>query len=223
MAPRISVVISQFERRQGQRADFEEQLITRLLFENGLDATLIADLKSIATDTTDHLCLEGIKGDFVLATWESPQYVAEHLARLKIGGFSIVPMDGSPSLPSPDGSHGKRVYYLDLKSENQLDRVISQIKKLVESKNTAVYNIGGISLLSKPIAPQAGDVTAKNLPEVAILGNIQRTESKPTPVNTPGSNIPGSSMPAHSPLEAQDDDEFPQLDQLLDDLDSFKL
>ena len=58
MAVRIPVVISQHERRSGSVADYEEQLVTRLIFENGLDATLIADLNSIAIDTTDHLCIE---------------------------------------------------------------------------------------------------------------------------------------------------------------------
>lgn len=222
MAPRISVVISQFERRQGQRADFEEQLITRLLFENGLDATLIADLKSIALDTTDHLCLEGIKGDFVLATWESPEYVADHLGRLKIGGFAIVPMDGSPQLASPTGLPGKRVYYLNLNADNQLDRVINQIKKLVESKNTAVYNIGGISLLGKPSGGAAPEASPKKEPDLAILGNIQRTDSTQESLSSQVPSTPAQRSYEAS-IDADDDDEFPQLDQLLDDLDSFKL
>lgn len=84
MAPRLSIVISQAPSNNASVAEIEQQIVTQLMFEPGLDATLIGHLSSIATGTTDHLCLEGIRGDFALLGWQTAQEAYQQLARLGI-------------------------------------------------------------------------------------------------------------------------------------------
>lgn len=84
MAPRLSIVISQAPSNNASVAEIEQQIVTQLMFEPGLDAMLIGHLGSIATGTTDHLCLEGIRGDFALLGWQPAQEAYQQLARLGI-------------------------------------------------------------------------------------------------------------------------------------------
>jgi hypothetical protein len=84
MAPRLSIVISQAPSNNANIAELEQQIVTKLMFEPGLDAMLIGHLSSIATGTTDHLCLEGIRGDFALLGWQPAQEAYQQLARLGI-------------------------------------------------------------------------------------------------------------------------------------------
>ncbi|MEY4568327.1 MAG: hypothetical protein RLY14_3297 [Planctomycetota bacterium] len=84
MAPRLSIVISQAPSNNANVAEIEQQIVTKLMFEPGLDAMLIGHLNAIAVSTTDHLCLEGIRGDFALLGWQPAQEAYEQLARLGI-------------------------------------------------------------------------------------------------------------------------------------------
>jgi len=82
MAPRLSIVISQAPSHDAAIADIEQSIVTALMFEPGMDPMLIGHIESIQMGTTDHLCLEGIRGDFVLLGWLPIQSAYDHLARL---------------------------------------------------------------------------------------------------------------------------------------------
>lgn len=84
MAPRLSIVISQAPSNNANVAEIEQQIVTKLMFEPGLDAMLIGHLSTIAVGTTDHLCLEGIRGDFALLGWQPAQEAYQQLARLGV-------------------------------------------------------------------------------------------------------------------------------------------
>ncbi len=214
MANRIPVVISQHERRAGSIADYEEQLITRIVMESGLDATLIADLKSIELDTTDHLCIEGLKGDFALATWESAPYVCSHLHRLGIPLLEIIPVDGSQKTQS--GNAGlqppKKIFLIALATSNSIDSTIKTLKDLLLSRSTPVFSIGGLTNRNMPdVAPHASTIDAKKLSPT--LTNIL---PKSIRVDTPKQIV--STL---SPLDGNED--FPNIDQLMDELDRFEI
>ena len=201
MAIRIPVVISQHERRAGSIADYEEQLITHLVMENGLDATLIADLKSIEPDTTDHLCIEGLKGDFALATWESAPYVCNHLHRLGIPTLEIIPVDGSQKSHSGDLTRpAKKIFMISLATNIPIDATIKLLKDLLVSRSTPVFSIGAPIQRSHPttITP----VPAMNVP--------------PTSTRIDAA-VPGSSKVSSADMD------FPNIDQLMDELDQFQI
>jgi hypothetical protein len=242
MAIRIPVVISQHERRSGAVADYEEQLITRLIFENGLDATLIADLKAIGLDTTDHLCIEGLKGDFALATWESMEYVCQHLHRLGMPSLELLPVDGSQrvvSVQDPSVSP-KKVFYVALTVATPIDSTIKTLRALREARQTPVFSIG---LQSPKGSASRSEPAVHSI--AAVSKPMSNTSESSHPVsqepigNTPASGTSDKSVAANaspalakpaakdsvSPLHvlALDDDDFPHIDQLMDDLDRFEI
>jgi hypothetical protein len=207
MAIRIPVVISQHERRAGSIADYEEQLITRIVMESGLDATLIADLKAIELDTTDHLCIEGLKGDFALATWESTQYVCEHLHRLGVPSLEIIPVDGSPKSHSGVvGAPAKKIFLISLATNVSIDNTIKTLKDLLQSRSTPVFSIGA------PIH-RARTETAKSLPaeERPVVHSILR------PIEN------AKRVDESAAVASAETDDFPELDLLMDELDHFNL
>ena len=215
MAVRIPVVVSQCERRSGSMADYEEQLITKLIFENGLDATLVADLKSIAIDTTDHLCIEGLKGDFAIATWESMAYVCEHLHRLGVDSLELLPVDGSPKMVSRrDGagpsSHPKTIFFVSLSTSTPIDKTIHTLRTLRESRSIPVFSLGGIrpKEVQKSIVPFADESI--------------RTEMAAAPAKTIQESTSHSELTKQN-TEESEDDLFPDIDQLMLDLDKFEL
>jgi hypothetical protein len=203
MAVRIPVVVSQHERRSGTFADYEEKLVTRLIFENGLDATLVSDLRSIAHDTTDHLCIEGLKGDFALATWESPEYVCQHLHRLGFPAIELLPVDGSPKRTSnQDGSRPKTIFLVSLSVSASIDQTIKILKELREARSTPVFSIGS---------------TPKRTPNVV-------SHVSPLPKNPQDSTVASESVSVPlAALVVHDQDDFPNIDQLMNDLDQFEL
>lgn len=207
MAVRIPVVISQHERRSGSVADYEEQLITRLIFENGLDATLIADLNSIAIDTTDHLCVEGLKGDFALASWSSAAYVCEHLHRLGMPSIEIVPVDGSPKMQSnQNGAIPKKIYFVSLATNVPIESTIRTLRDLREARSVPVFSIG--------LSPQEKKSSVGlPLPMVSLVSAL--------PVEPKKSSLSTSVLLNEEP--GVDDEEFPNIDQLMDDLDKFEI
>ena len=212
MANRIPVVISQHERRAGSIADYEEQLITRIVMESGLDATLIADLKSIELDTTDHLCIEGLKGDFALATWESVPYVCNHLHRLGIPQLEIIPVDGSPKMQSGDvqSQPPKRIFMIALATDISLDSTIKTLKDLLLSRSTPVFSLGGsVGSNKRNVAALPSIVDSKQLPPA--LTNITANSSRV--------DAPKQTVSALSTVDAN----FPNIDQLMDELDRFEI
>lgn len=84
MAERITVVISLAG--TASRRDFEEKMIADLLIQESVDLTLIEELSRLADDTTGLLCLEGIKGSFVLVTDISPTAAHDLLFESQIQG-----------------------------------------------------------------------------------------------------------------------------------------
>ncbi len=215
MAIRIPVVVSQHERRSGSVADYEEQLITSIVMENGLDATLIADLKSIELDNTDHLCIEGLKGDFALATWESTQYVCTHLHRLGIPSLEIIPVDGSPKTSSGDsGGLPKKIFLISLATNVPIDATIKTLKSLLHARSTPLFSIGAPihRAKSETLIPPGG------VSKISI-------DSNPNP---PAINEVANSIRADKPIaplqsKSIEDADFSNIDQLMDELDQFQL
>lgn len=161
MAVRLPVVLCQHPRRSGAHSEHEETWITRLLFEERLDATLIADLGTIPHDSTDQLCLEGFKGGFLLLSWQSAESVAEHLQRLGIAPIDLIPVGGGPKIaiamePSQSESppslallretpSSKRVYYMHLDLQRSIDAGVRELKGLLSSLSTPVFQLQSLA------------------------------------------------------------------------------
>jgi hypothetical protein len=235
MAVRIPVVVSQSERRAGAMADYEEQLVTRLIFENGLDATLIADLKSIALDTTDHLCVEGLKGDFALACWESASIACEQLHRLGIPSLEILPMDGGPRYRSiRNAQPPKIVFFVSLTTSVSIESTIQTLRELRDARAIPVVSLGApksrgmVANETSPPLSIAKPLATANFEDVANSVRDRTSDEKPedkVAVDDSAAGVPNRARrAAGGEIGAVDDeDSFPNIDELMDDLDKFEL
>jgi hypothetical protein len=244
MAIRLPVVLAQNARRVAAYTDCEESWITSLLFEERLDATLVADLASIQPDSTDFLCLAGLKGDFVLVSWEDSSVVLRELLRLGFDSFDIVPVDGTAKVPSAKQTQTvKKIYLMGFHKGVPVSELVGQLKKLLESKATPVFQL--------QIAPKGTNTTSttssKALPVVSdFTSGIASRTSTPIRDSVSATNIISAvnesnqdsvtkSHFGNEPLSterlstavsaegnfAYEDDDFPHIDTLVDELDRF--
>lgn len=73
MAKRITVVVSQGQSAHPEKRTLEEGLVAALLMEGGIEVTVIPHLYDLTPGSTGMLCLEGIQGDLVVASWLFPR------------------------------------------------------------------------------------------------------------------------------------------------------
>jgi NAD-dependent dihydropyrimidine dehydrogenase PreA subunit len=86
MANRLTVVISQGQSANPAKRKLEEDLVGGLLFQQGVEVTVIPNLYDLAPDGTGMLCLHGITGDMVLCSWLFPRAAHWILERNRIHG-----------------------------------------------------------------------------------------------------------------------------------------
>lgn len=247
MAPRLSIVISQAPSHDASIADVEQAIVTSLMFEPGMDPMLIGHVEGIQLGTTDHLCLEGIRGDFVLLGWLPTQAAYDQLARLGIyARAGVLPpalksdthetaqfpvpkeisnSSSQVSLPA-DEQLKRRLYFVDLRSHALRDpKVILQgLKDLLQDRQikTVTLQIG-----TKP-TPKNNPVAS---PAIVPLTMPPQTPTTAAPAPASHKSMEPSPIPtraeAHSsvtPLANDDDDpQWQQLDKLLDDFDSLEI
>lgn len=214
MAIRLPVVLSQNAKRSPTCSECEEGWITSLLFEERLDATLISDLASIQPDSTDFLCLDGLKGDFVLVTWMAGEAVLPELLRLGFESFELVPVDGSPKLVSPNpGPSVKKIYLMSFAPGVAVSQSVGQLKQLLEAKATPVFQLQVATQVASNASRKPLPVT---LPVVSVNTNLA-----PSVPRTPLRESRGNDIPSKQEIAYDDMDEFPHIDSLVDELDRF--
>ena len=67
--PRLAFVLSQSSSQNPVKRKLEEDLVTALIFEPGIDVTVIPNLYDLPKDGTGWLALTGIGGHLVVASW----------------------------------------------------------------------------------------------------------------------------------------------------------
>jgi NAD-dependent dihydropyrimidine dehydrogenase PreA subunit len=83
---RLTVVVSQGQSANPAKRKLEEDLVAGLLFQQGVEVTVIPNLYDLAPDGTGMLCLQGITGDMVLCSWLFPRAAHWILDRNAIHG-----------------------------------------------------------------------------------------------------------------------------------------
>ena len=68
MSKRLSVVISQSPSKNPVKRKLEEDIVAALLFENGIDVTVVPNLYDIKPDSTSMLALNSISGNVVVCS-----------------------------------------------------------------------------------------------------------------------------------------------------------
>ncbi len=231
MAPRLTVIVSQSATRDGRSVDTEETLVALLMMTAGLDATLIGALETISADSTDFLCLSSFQHNFAFVSWLDEASVVTHWQRLGLAG--------SVSRPGGTNVHnGKpRIYYLQLGHATTVADVLLQLEQLQRERSVKTIDIQ----LALPLAPARQALPPSAYPKdgspslaaaAAIHPQAANTTTSATATGLPviqPAQAPSRQMPTLPPpaihasgqQSLDDDEEWEELDRLVDDLDAF--
>lgn len=183
MAKRIAVVLSQGQSQNPAKRQLEEETITALIMEPGLDVTVIPHLYDLHPDHTGMLALQGISGDMVIVAWLFERATRWTLDRHGIRGMSGMTLlrnqleddekddDEDPSEPTSDeasdSSPGdgklrvidsrpiprRRIFCLDWRASQRPEDFVQEMRRIAKELNTQVVSLGGLSSPSLPPAP----------------------------------------------------------------------
>ncbi|HUY31767.1 MAG TPA: ferredoxin family protein [Pirellulales bacterium] len=165
MAKNLTVVISQGQSANPAKRKLEEEIVAGLLFERGLEVTVIPHLYDLAPDGTGMLCLQGIAGDMVVLSWlysRAAHWTMDRNGiRGRVGTILLTPAadddddgddDDEEALDAEnDGDEARRVedsrpvpnrsiYCLDLRARDQAAAFIEEVRRI--QRESAVETVG---------------------------------------------------------------------------------
>lgn len=200
MAARLTVIVSQAASRDSTVSDLEETLVGELLMTDGMDANLIGPLDTMAADSTDCLCISGFRGSLAVLSWLDTAQLRTAWERLGLGGE--VRKFGEP----PTQSGVRSVVHFQMRPGVTVQELTGLMSKLQNDLSVKTVGIAGISLASPAAKPAAQPTHA---------------ESPKLPRIRPPEQVGAASRARDSrELRDADDEDFPELDQLVDDFDA---
>tara|TARA_B110000438_G_scaffold274750_1_gene295154 strand:+ start:151 stop:756 length:606 start_codon:yes stop_codon:yes gene_type:complete len=115
----MKLVLSQSYQNDPLRRDTEQELVSSLLMQDRIEVILVQDVAQLENESTDALCLQGIRGDMLVAAWHNTVDCTGHLRRLGIVGKFDGETVTAPVLPIalPSGQYDamqRRIAFLDL-------------------------------------------------------------------------------------------------------------
>src|SRR5690242_11852296 len=144
MPAKLTVVVSQGQSANPVKRKLEEDLVAGLLFERGIEVTVIPHLYDLAPDGTGMLCLQSIPGDMIVLSWLYPRAAHWTLDRNGIRGrVGSILLESETededdedeagedaeksrvvdSRPTPN----RTIYCLDLRARNEVAPFIAEI------------------------------------------------------------------------------------------------
>lgn len=158
MAKRLSVVVSQSQSQNPVKRKLEEDIVTALLFENGIDVTVIPDLYHLKPDGTAMLALQGVSGDMVVLSWMYERGARWILDRNQIRGQEgetlLVRDEDDEDEEFEEGAEEKprvietrdlpnrKIYCIDLRVSESTDEYVVEIRRIASEATTQVVELG---------------------------------------------------------------------------------
>ena len=111
--------------------------------KDGLEVSIIGDIANIEQDSTDALCLEGIRGDLFFISWYDDKHAPQHLESAGVIGTH----NGQPAaLPIASPGHydplQRTIQCLDLSQFSKpIDARRSILKTIEQRKRTAAESV----------------------------------------------------------------------------------
>ena len=174
MAKRLSVVLSQSPSKNPAKRKLEEDIVAGLLFEDGIDVTIVPNLYDIKPDSTGMLALKQINGNVVVVSWLFERAAHWVLDRNQINGHvgkvllqNDVDDDEEELEDSQDEADDKervidsreipnrKIYCLDLKTTNRADDFVNEVKRIHTENAVQVVGLGDI-INARPMNPSNG-------------------------------------------------------------------
>jgi Pyruvate/2-oxoacid:ferredoxin oxidoreductase delta subunit len=144
---RLTVVLSQAQGKNPAKRALEEAIVAALLFEPGLDVSVVPYLYDLDAQHTGRLFLESIQGDMVVLSWLFPRAAFWVLDRDGIKGYfgetQLKPPatddedeedeEGAAEAPQGIGAVGvpdRFIYCLDLRDFNNHEPYVEEIRRI---------------------------------------------------------------------------------------------
>lgn len=157
MAKRLSVVVSQGQSKNPVKRQLEEDIVTGLLFESGIDVTVIPHLYDLKADGTGVLALQGITSDLVVLSWLYPRaahWVLDRNDVLGNVGQAMLVADDDEDEQELDADDelkarvidqrdipSRLIYCIDLRVSDSVNDYIEEIKRIAAESTTQVVDL----------------------------------------------------------------------------------
>ena len=160
MAKRLSVVISQSQSQNPAKRQLEEDIVAALLFEPGIDVTIIPHLYDLKLDSTGTLALHGITGNVVVLSWLFERAARWTLDRQGIRGLAGLTLIKEESDEEEDEAQAaaeqaeqkervgdsrevpkRKIYCVDLRVHSQAKIYIDEVKRIARENAAAVVSL----------------------------------------------------------------------------------
>ena len=189
MPKKITVVVSQGQSAHPDKRGLEEALVAALVMEGGIEVAIVPHLYDLAPGSTGILCLEGITGDMIVASWLYPRGAHWVLDRNQVRGhFGTVLLKSADADEDEDEESeetkseidetrvaasrempNRKIYHLDLRSAATVEPFVEEIRRIVkESSVQTVSLLGFLGGSPKPeqveryLSPAPGNVANGN-------------------------------------------------------------
>jgi hypothetical protein len=212
LAVRITVVVVQAGRREGRMSDFEEQLLTRIMLENSLDAVFVGPLESMTADGTDALCLSKVPESSIVLGWLASEEAEFHFERLQLPWAHRFAQRGENGV--------RTIQYRQIKMEQSIDNLMNSLLQVLKNANVKTLQIS----LSPPLVR-----ALKPISTTPVSPSIVDSQQKPAANDQPKfagklDRTTGSlpMRPFENGVKTAEADRD-ELDQLVDDLESLDL
>ena len=148
----MKLLLSQSHRNDPKRRDTEQELVASLLMQHRIEVILVEDLAHLEDDSTDALCIQGIRGDMLVVSWHHSVSCIECLRHMGVLGK----FDGDPAPTSelpialPAGQYDamqRRIVCLDLTDIDDSSNARQQILTLLREGETDGKRISSVQSL----------------------------------------------------------------------------
>ncbi|MFK7766247.1 MAG: ATP-binding protein [Mariniblastus sp.] len=190
MAKRISVVVSQSPSKNPAKRNLEEEIVAGLLFESGIDVTIVPNLYDIKPDSTGMLALNGINGNAVVISWLFERAAHWILDRHGIHGHvgevllknddeddedieddSEETEESKPRVIDTRQMPNRKIYCLDLKISNRPAEFIEEVKRIHKENSVQIVGLGDI-INAAPMKPNGnGNSNGNGIANGSASGN----------------------------------------------------
>ncbi len=161
--PKLSVVVSQGQSANPAKRGLEEEIVTSLLFEKGIEVTVVPHLYDLKPDGTGLLALQGILGDMIVLSWLYPRAAHWTLDRYRIKGHAgRTLLESEPSEDEEDDEMGegengetepenagigaqnlpnRRIYCLDLRTPGKAADYLAEIQRIASESTVQTFDL----------------------------------------------------------------------------------
>jgi NAD-dependent dihydropyrimidine dehydrogenase PreA subunit len=165
MARKLTVVVSQGQSANPAKRKLEEDVVAGLLFERGIEVTVVPHLYDLTPDGTGMLCLQSIPGDMVVLSWlfsrgsfwtldrngirgrEGKTLLVnedEEEEDEEVDGETEAATDDKPRVAASRDLPNRTIWCLDLKARPDAKSFIDEVVRIRDEHKVETVSLGGL-------------------------------------------------------------------------------